>query len=242
MPHFMADSREENAASGFTGSCGTCCCKRATARRGETQKWSIDYAPWSVPLGGRGLSPNVEFFLEKASEDQRPDIMLVPETVLLALASGDTVANRQINATDPQGGTLTYAMVPLEGAASGVATLTPTGSFSYVPNPGWSGVDRMFYSVTDADGNARVGEIAIRVNSAPPAVQYPAPTATPAVSVIKSRASVDQVSHQTTFPLMVTPAAVVGDVYRLTIKQPALDCDCEPYFHVSCYDVAIVKC
>ena len=44
------------------------------------------------------------------------------------------------------------------------------------------------------------------------------------------------------FPVAISPGAKVGDIYRLTIRAPAMDCDGTTYYHVSCYDITIGKC
>jgi hypothetical protein len=44
------------------------------------------------------------------------------------------------------------------------------------------------------------------------------------------------------FPLEVSPAAVTGDLYRLTMRTPAMDCDGNVFYHIWCTDINIGKC
>lgn len=242
MLYFTADSRDGVSGSA-AGSCAVCCCAAALGRVGEVAKWTIDYAAWAVPIGGKGLAKTA-FSVEKVSPDIAGNANRAPvaSPFLLALAAGDEVNAVQVTATDPDGDTLTFELDPLFRAENGTATITPDGLLTYVPNPGWSGVERFFYIVSDTADHAVRGEIAIRVNAVMPAVQYAAPLATPEVRVLDARAAVDARRFELTFPVAVSPTARPGDVYRITVKQQALDCDCDSFIHVSCYDLTVTKC
>jgi VCBS repeat-containing protein len=53
------------------------------------------------------------------------------------------------------------------GPASGSLTLNPDGSFSYLPNNGFSGDDSFQYHATDGLENSNIGTVNIHVNAAP---------------------------------------------------------------------------
>ena len=60
------------------------------------------------------------------------------------------------------------------------------------------------------------------------------------ISVPQNRISIR--GNVLSFPLVVSPLASVGDLYRLTVRQVAMDCGASFFAHVSCYDIAIVRC
>lgn len=228
-----------------TGACNTCCCATATARPGETNKWVLDYFAWSGPIGGRGLAATTQVSVERISPDvigtNQPPRVAFMGRVLAALAP--LTDDLKTVATDPEGGVLSFALVPSFGVRSGTLTLNPDGTFTYVPFAGFAGVDRFFYVATDVAGNATVGEVGIRVNAAVPAVQFPAPTETPRVSAARLLATTSSApAHALFLTVAVSPAVRVGEVWRVTVSQETLDCDCNRFNHVSCYDLAIVKC
>lgn len=234
----MFEANPRDGATAFSGACGTCCCAPAVARPGEVNPWIIDYAPWSVPIGGRGLSADTKAFIETILV---PEVIGLPVATFLARAivAGNSLVNEQLTATDPEGDALTFALVPWAGPQHGEATLSPTGVLNYTPAPGFYGVDRFFFTVSDGK-NVATQEIAIRVNAAAPAVQFPPPEPTP---MLEARDfSLDGPNHLVRFRVAASPAARVGSIYRMTVKQTALDCDCNPYVHIGCYDVQIMKC
>jgi hypothetical protein len=55
-------------------------------------------------------------------------------------------------------------------------------------------------------------------------------------------ATVNQQYFTVSFPVKVSPAAQLCEVWRLTVLQGALDCECQCYTHSSCYDIGIAKC
>ncbi len=71
------------------------------------------------------------------------------------------------NDSDPEGAALTAALVT--GPTGGVLTLGPAGSFSYTPNPGFSGADSFTYTAGDgyASSAATTVTIAVAANQAP---------------------------------------------------------------------------
>lgn len=53
---------------------------------------------------------------------------------------------------DPSGGTITVDETPVVPPSNGVLNLNADGSFSYQPNPGFSGDDSFVYKITNLDG------------------------------------------------------------------------------------------
>jgi gliding motility-associated-like protein len=76
-----------------------------------------------------------------------------------------------VNDSDPEGDTLTYQVV--SSTTNGTLTLNSDGSFSYIPNAEYSGLDSFTYSACDSQGvcdNATVTITVVPVNDAPIAV------------------------------------------------------------------------
>lgn len=71
------------------------------------------------------------------------------------------------------------------GPKNGTLALNSDGSFQYVPNAGFAGLDSFLYRATDADSQSRLAVVRLRVvasdlippESTPPLVDQPAPTA-----------------------------------------------------------------
>jgi len=61
---------------------------------------------------------------------------------------GDVVTNDE----DPEGGPLTVNTTPLSGPDNGAVVLNPDGTYTYTPDPGFSGTDTFEYEVCDAEG------------------------------------------------------------------------------------------
>ena len=71
------------------------------------------------------------------------------------------------NDTDEAGGTLTAVLVT--SVSHGTLTLNPDGSFSYTPEPGFTGTDSFTYKVSDGTSDSNVATVSITVNGASPA-------------------------------------------------------------------------
>jgi hypothetical protein len=234
---YDADPRDSIAAIG----CQTCCCKSASMRPGETNMVAINYCYWTIPMGGKGISYNQEFSIDKvASVD--PSIGSYP---VIGLINPSTAINTTLNynltsgVTDVDGDTLTFSKVPMFDVNHGVLTLNANGTTVYVPETGYVGYDSYYFSVSDGHNKPIVGQAIIAVGgvSAASASMYDAP-----VAIGRSRVTIDQRLQQIRFPLQVSPIAMQGEIYRLQIRQEALDCDCNKLYHMSCVDIAIGKC
>jgi Bacterial Ig domain len=217
------------------------------AKVGSTDKVQIMYAAWSQPIGGRGVGvPNIDLALLTkagvASGNQKP--VATPFYGLTAYGAAFTGALATV-VVDPEAAALTYKALPLYGPANGAVAISVTGAFIYTPGPSFTGYDRFFYSVDDNVTGPVVGEVIIGVSPDSPLPALPLPTAamvTPAVIVRNKFVQVNAAWQSISFPLEVSPQAVAGDVYRMTIRTPAYDCDGAVFYHVSCYDILIGAC
>lgn len=229
MISFTVDARNGTDKDG----CNTCCCETIPARPGETNKILINYAPWAAPIGGHGLAPRAGFEVDCIS-------CATADTVIVQPGFARIVTGNTLNGTlaplytgdEP----VTFEVLPLFDVSHGDLVVNADGTFIYTPNTLFAGIDRFYWSA-----NGEVAEFIIAVDPSAEQ-QYPQPAFTAPVSVAKSRVQYDTKMYVMSFVLSVSPAAKTGDIYRLTIRQPAIDCDGNQFDHISCYDVVIGKC
>lgn len=237
MLRFTADPRD-----GYTGNvgCQACCCSPAVIMPGETNKWQINYAPWSVPIGGRGLTVNNVYDVEKRVDPVLAGNGAPSVPFFGAVTPLNTTLNGTLTATDPDADSLKFKVLPGYGPANGKLTIVEaTGAYTYIPDTGFIGLDTFFFTVSDGVNPPVVGEASIAVQQAgAPANRS---TATPIVFVNKAAMVIDAGYHTVEFPIEVSPAAKVGDRYRMTIRQQAMDCDAY-YWNVMCIDISVGKC
>lgn len=235
MYRFVADPKDGSIGNG----CATCCCSPAVARPGQTDKWTIDYAPWSIPLGGPGITTNTQFSIElrdgcpqPAADQPSVDAALFQTPVNVNL-SGDLST-----AVDNPGSTNIYSLVTFGGPQHGSVTVNEDGTFEYKPAAGYNGFDNFWWQVEVDGGKPLIAEAVIGVGSAG---MPTAANVTPAVAIVKNSEQINTNLQSLSFALSVSPAAAVGCVYRLSVKQQAYDCD-NSYTHLSCFDIRIGKC
>ena len=101
MPIVITVNPRDGSASG--NGCNTCCCELVKLRIGEVSKLILNYAPWSVPLRGRGLhcQPDIEVSVntqacpndsvESGAPPQNVNIFL--QTAINTPADGDMSEN-----------------------------------------------------------------------------------------------------------------------------------------------------
>lgn len=229
MYNFDANARSGSGQAG----CNTCCCEHMSALPGETNKISINYAAWSVPIGGHGLSSRTRISVSEC-KSCNPDDPLVNPAFARTLVNSPLLGDLSAQYPDASPETR-YAILDVYGPERGRVNLMEDGTFTYDPNAAFVGIDRFWFS---ADGH--VGEFVISVDASEENPN-PQPAFTPAIDV-EGQPSIDGRYHSMSFALSASPAAVPGDIYRITVRQQALDCDCNKYDHMSCYDVTISKC
>jgi Bacterial Ig domain len=225
--------------------CNTCCCTTVRVPAGATDKWTLLYAAWSTPIGGQGITANVSFDIQLKTaplvgQTNNPPV----PNLLLAVTPHQTALVSALTATDAESNPLTYAVMPLHGPTNGSVVVNADGTFTYTPNPMFTGYDRFFFTVSDTFHNPVVGEAIIGVSPVGgPAIAAPtASMATPHVTVRPKNVKVNSPWQSLTFPLEVSPQAKVGDVYRFLIRAQSVDCDCVPYYRTDCVDVIISAC
>ncbi len=109
-----------------------------------------------------------------------PDVYTTPRGEPLVVAAPGHLAND----TDPEGDELSWVSYPLpeNGAVSGTL---PEGAFTYTPEPGFTGIETIVYTIADGQGNLATTQLIIYVegNYAPQAVPdvYSTPPGTPLV-------------------------------------------------------------
>lgn len=230
------DARDNYQKSG----CDTCCCEVVNARPGETNLMVLNYAPWAVPLGGRGLDCSPQFDLQQMKGCAAPAgvngnlpptwtdpiVYVVPvDNVLL----GDKFTDQ--DAADVR----EFALVPMFGPKYGQVRLN-NGIMSYVPqNEDRIGFDNFFITVSDNVNPPQMAEIIIAQGVLPDKAIN-----TPLVQIINQH--VDVRNYMLSFGIAVSPQARPCDAFRLTIRQGALDCNYCCYWHMSCYDILIRSC
>lgn len=204
---------------------------------GETNMLAVNYAAWVIPMAFKGITANTWFDLEQLSPATvSPPISVTPvETTATAgvEASGDLSGF----ATGADGAELTWFPMPLYGPNHGDFSLNSDGTWTYTPNAGYKGTEVLYYTVSDGF-NKVVGTLAIAVGDVPAQLTHaPAP-----LYVTVARKKINPDLQMMEVPITAAPNAVVGTQYRLTVRQEAIDCDGNTFYHMSCYDVRIGKC
>ncbi len=217
--------------------CQTCCCENIAVKPGTTEKVVVNYAPWAVPIGRLHCNPT--FALEQmqtcptASSDPQVPLPVKFTTPVSTMLAGDL----KTMVTDPAAGVMTFKALPLYGPWHGALVLDPDGSFDYTPITGYEGEDRFYATASNASGSTTF-EVMIGVGIADLTTIKP----TPHVSVDPGAVVINERYFTASFPVRVSPAADFCEVWRLTVLQNALDCDCICYNRTDCFDIRMVKC
>jgi hypothetical protein len=230
MKSFIADPKDGTAKQG----CNTCCCAPAHVQPGSSDKWSIDYASWCVPALAT-LTARTRFVIETKEAERDPNAPTNTNYWAHTLPNMTAGGNVAAGAVEPNAQPLAFFLVPFFEPEHGKVTLNQnTGAFSYTPSGQFTGYDR-FYVETRSSGGKVVTEVLIKVGPA----DMPDQPATPAISICGAEI---EYGTQLTFALSVAPSVQVGDAFRLTVRQPARDCDCREIAHTSCYDIHVTGC
>jgi len=220
--------------------CVSCCCEVVSIKPGETLPLYLNYAPWAAPIALRGLHcvPSVEVE-ERQTCDTPAGSNLPPsappqirfDAIVNTPLDGDL--NTQV--TDPDGDAMTFKAMAHYAPKHGSLKLKSDGTFTYTPVQNYKGEDRFYFSVTDNINPAVVMEAMIGVGISSWDVKG-------TWDLVVGPAIVNQRMYMVTLPISASPAAKTCQVFRLTIRQGALDCECNCYYHTDCVDVRIVKC
>ncbi len=246
MKFFTIDPRD--GGFGISAGCNTCCCQTLHMRPGETDKMVINYAPWSVPIGGPGLIPGgTEINISRdagACATGSIDGFAPPQfdgstTAFEALPGAATVIDVIDNGISPAGNTFTYRVLPMAGPKHGTISNPNAGpAFSYTSNSGFTGLDSFYVEVTDAQGRKLIQLVVISVGDPGPAVPAILPSG---LYLDQTKIAVDARMHQISFPIALLPDARACEKFKLEIRQTARDCD-NVYSHYSCFDIFVGKC
>jgi Bacterial Ig domain len=239
MISFLADPRNGSVAG---GSCGQCCCQSVTALPGETNQWIINYAQWIGPIGGRGLVSPPVIEIQNITppplvSGKRPPINV--DYVAATTENTTALANVFAGVINPDAQPLTYARVPLFGPSNGTLSFGSDGTYAYTPVAGFVGYDVFYFETSDSVSLPIRNKVTIAVS---PLLgpTLPAPAVAPLVNPIQKAIYVSGAIMK--IPVEVSPAAKIGDVYRMQIRATAMDCAGTAYNHVSCFDVSIGRC
>lgn len=239
MLYFTADPRDTYRAG---GSCGVCCCAEASVTPNETNKMVVNYSAWAAPIGGRGLTNTTQWSIDKKAGSEPPE---GPANSNYSFATDKDVLLTGVavtaNASQPDAAPLTYSLLPLSGPDHGDLTFGSNGSFTYLPQSGFTGYDNFFFVTSDGT-NQIIREVILQVNLGGVNPDFAAQPYTPALKIDRNKIRVDAHTYQLSLMIEASPALRIGDIYRLTLRQPTLDCDCNEYFHQSCYDFVVGKC
>jgi Bacterial Ig domain len=232
MLHFTVEDQVAADAG-----CLKCCCQKLSLKPGTITKVSVGYATWAVPIGQLHCAP--QFLLEQMETCPAPVGSNLPPH-----ATSDVKFSTPMNALlentltamikDPEMGALTFKLLPLYGPKSGKLVLDADGTFAYMPAPNFKGEERFYVSASDGV-NSAIFEVMIAVDTDPALM-----VATPHISV--GAAVVDQRYFTVYFPVTVSPAANECEIWRLTVLQAALDCDCMCFTRTDCFDIGVAKC
>lgn len=218
--------------------CQKCCCERFNFKPGTTNKVVVGYAPWAAPIGDLHCQP--QFALELLDTCPTPSSgngapAQTDAAAFTTTVGGTLNGDLKTKITDPEDDPLKFELMPFYGTTRGKLALNPDGTFVYTPQPGYSGADRFFYTADDGNGHKVAFEALIGVGVAANTV-----VATPHVSVGSS--NIDPRIFAVSFAVTIAPHTPQCEVWRLTVLQGALDCDCTCFTRTDCFDIGIARC
>lgn len=233
MLHFTVDDPQAPV-----NGCHTCCCEKLSLKPGTINKVSVGYAPWAVPIGQLHCLPQFSLELMDTCPVPASGAPVVTETPHYDVTL-DTALTEDLSdfVEDAQGDPLVFKALSLYGPKYGQLALNADGGFTYTPSPGYRGADRFFASVTDGNTPPVIFEVLLGVDTDSAAIKP-----TPHVSIDQNAVVLDPRWYTVSFPIRISPAASLCEVWRLTVLQAALDCDCSCFQRTDCFDIGIAKC
>jgi len=217
-----------------TNSCNVCCCEDVGVKPGTSIKLTINYAPWAVPIGRLHCLPS--FSLEQmetcSPNSGQPNVI---EPVRFATPiNTDLVDDLKTVATEPD---VTFKRTPLYGPWHGTVVINLDGTFTYTPLPGYTGEDRFYVTASFPNTKSTTFEVMVGVGIDETKIKP-----TPHVWVDEASVHLNERQYIASFALRVSPAADMCEVWRLSVMQNAIDCDCSCYNRIDCFDIRMVKC
>lgn len=92
-----------------------------------------------------------------------PMVGCAASTGVIPATVSDNAGNRPPVAVD--GDTVTFEQVT--GPGHGIVTVSPDGTFTYTPNPGFSGADSFTFRANDGEADSNIASVTITVTAAP---------------------------------------------------------------------------
>jgi len=217
-------------------------------RPGETNKMVIDYAPWSFNFGYPGVVPGMDYAVEVDKSGCSTGAIGgfgAPSNTnyeLLVVANAPTTVDLSPNAA-PAGNTFSYSVVPLFGPNHGTVVQSGTAgspTFTYTPYGGFTGYDYFSYKMTDAQGRSVVRSVRLSVGVHTDTPDLARMATEPFID--PNSVSIDTAQQLVGFVVHMPVSADACTSYRLTIRQPARDCDRNVYNHFMCFDITAKDC
>lgn len=246
MPSFNLDPRDgfSSSSNANSTSCSSCCCEQVHVIPGERTKIVLKGGQWANSIRAKLVAPVSITLSQLTANPPAPIATNLPPTNIdylfrtpVNITYIGTVAT---SAADPEGAALSYGLLPLSGPLHGTVIMNSLGAFSYTPTLGWNGADAFSYTTSDSVNPPVIHVVNMLTDYALPSAPTPAPSSVALLSVPSSQVALR--GNDVEFPLIVSPAAVVGSVWRLTVAVDAMECDGFLYRNISCYDITVVKC
>jgi hypothetical protein len=202
----------------------------------------INYAAWAVPIGW--IVPTLDHSIvttATACPTTAIDGFLPPTNTFyssVTLLNTAVVINLSASA-QPSANTFTYSIVPMAGPYGGTVTLVGALA-TYTPASGASQWDGFFYTMTDAQGRSITRSVVINVGSAAGVADRKFTALTPFIDFTKIKT--DRTGQAVSFPIYMPHNVRSCEVFRLTLKQPATDCDNNIFDHFMCFDIRSKDC
>ena len=243
MYSFLANSRD--GVPQTTSACNTgCCCATGGVIPGETNVVMINYLPWVAPIGGYGLVRGTETTINMLTPATmvplpNPANQLPRNTDYTFHTSANTTLTASVatNAVDPEAAPMTYTVDMLNAPLNGTVTLNPTtGSFTYIPALNFVGADAFNLLTSDGYNTPVITRVLLLVDGATATI---APLPEPMLAISNG---ILILNPATKFSLRCSQKATIGDIYRMSIRQPALDCDGRILWNIFCIDWSVLKC
>src|SRR5262245_5762125 len=205
-------------------------------RAGETNMLTINAAPWSVPLGGRGIVQPVLFDIQQNTDSctgqvidgfANPSFAPAEVTAVSSPAPITPVAINFATTAAPAGNTFSYKLEPLTGPMNGSAVVNADGTATYTPNFGFAGYDSFWVRMTDAQGRSIVREQVVKVGA--PVTPKPYAIGKTGLIIDRSKVLVSAMGHTIQVPLYLAPNASCDTVegcikYHVTFKVTVDNC------------------
>lgn len=245
MKLFTADPRDGSLGA----ACSTCCCQTIVMRPGETDLVVLNYAAWAVPMGS-GIQlvgqPDIQINRDDAACSQSSIDGFSPpahahSTFITPQGAATEIVLNDPADESPAGNSFSYRVHPNEGPRHG--GISPYGAdfiagvFQYQPAPGFAGTDVVWFDMKDAQGRIYTFPVQMRVSNS-----SPTNVARLGAWVDLQKAIINQRLFEVSFPLTLSPDAKACEVFRMSLRQQARDCEGRLFTHYSCFDITAGKC